>query len=593
MLSEANAQGVSMYGAQGWAAITPGGRNGKIIKVTNLNASGAGSFTEALKTYGTRIIVFEVGGVINLLGSTVSISNPNVTIAGQTAPSPGITVVNGTIGIGTHDVVMEHIRVRPGAAGHQTGWEPDGPSAISAHHVLIDHCSMSWAVDENCSASGPRFEGSNPDEWRSHTSHDITISNNLIAEGLSNATHTKGQHSMGSLIHDNVTNVSILRNLYSGNNARNPLFKAGAMGVVVNNYIYNPGSSAVRYALVVSEWEGHDWVTGQMSIVGNVMQLGPSSKEIPFMVATNSPCELYLSDNIAKNSQGTDMQLYKGDAPNIVQSKPIWNDNIDVLAAGEVKDFVLAHVGARPWDRDQVDERLISEVVSGTGRIIDFETEVGGYPNYAQTTTSFFSEEWNLDYMIRLTPEIELSIALDGDSAFVDSVFEVSANVVNPSFETNYLELMVNGVSYGVKKQAPYNWAFSADSSGQYDFVIIAEKTDLNLGASKTISLQVIDLATGKNAHRKVDPKKVVPLLNYPNPFYSSTTIDYYLPEPNAVSIRIFNSMGQEMETLYTGNKTQGRHQITWSPKNLVKGPYLIVLISEASVYCYKTIYGM
>ena len=209
---------------QGWAAITQGGRGGQILRVTNLNAQGAGSLAEAIATSGPRIIVFEVGGVIDLQGASLSIENPYVTIAGQTAPSPGITIIDGPLSIKTHDVILQHIRVRPGASRHVTGWEPDGISTTSAYNVIIDHCSVSWAVDENCSASGPRFDGATPDEWRANTSHAITMSNNIIAEGLSNATHTKGEHSKGSLIHDNVTEGAILKNFYASNQVRNPLF---------------------------------------------------------------------------------------------------------------------------------------------------------------------------------------------------------------------------------------------------------------------------------------------------------------------------------------------------------------------------------
>ena len=101
-------------GALGAAATTPGGRGGEIIKVTTLAASGPGSFAEAVQKAHPRIVVFEVGGVIDLAESTVKITEPNLTIAGQTAPAPGITLIRGGIDIATHDVVIRHIRVRPG-----------------------------------------------------------------------------------------------------------------------------------------------------------------------------------------------------------------------------------------------------------------------------------------------------------------------------------------------------------------------------------------------------------------------------------------------------------------------------------------------
>src|SRR3954471_9834133 len=98
-------------GAVGFGTQTPGGRGGQIIKVTNLNASGPGSFAAAAATKGPRIVVFEVGGVIDLNGTVVKIAEPFITVAGQTAPNPGITFIRGGVGISTHDVVIQHVRV--------------------------------------------------------------------------------------------------------------------------------------------------------------------------------------------------------------------------------------------------------------------------------------------------------------------------------------------------------------------------------------------------------------------------------------------------------------------------------------------------
>jgi len=187
-------------GALGWAAHTPGGRGGQIIRVTNLNNDGPGSLREAVNTKGPRIVVFEVGGVIDLDRKTLKITEPYLTIAGQTAPSPGITLIRGGIDLGGHDVVIQHIRVRVGEAGapKKSGWEEDAFSTIGdAHDIIVDHCSFYWATDENMSASGQRFVGDTPESWRAHTSHRVTFSNNIAAEDLAYATHFKIEHSKG------------------------------------------------------------------------------------------------------------------------------------------------------------------------------------------------------------------------------------------------------------------------------------------------------------------------------------------------------------------------------------------------------------
>src|SRR4051812_15508562 len=178
-------------GAAGWGARTAGGRGGRIIRVTNLNADGPGSFRAAVEAHGPRIIVFEVGGVIDLGLTTLSISEPFLTIAGQTAPSPGITIIRGGIDVHGHDVIVRHIRIRTGVSGQarRSGWEADALSTVGAWNVIVDHCTMTWALDENLSASGPRFEGRTIADWRRGTSHDITFSYNLLAEGIAEGSH--------------------------------------------------------------------------------------------------------------------------------------------------------------------------------------------------------------------------------------------------------------------------------------------------------------------------------------------------------------------------------------------------------------------
>src|SRR3546814_5161027 len=101
----------------GPAAQTPGGRGGKILRVTTLAPDGPGSLKAAIETPGARIIVFEVGGVIDMGRKTIEITHPYLTIAGQTAPGPGITLIRTGIDVKTHDVVMRHLRVYTGVDG--------------------------------------------------------------------------------------------------------------------------------------------------------------------------------------------------------------------------------------------------------------------------------------------------------------------------------------------------------------------------------------------------------------------------------------------------------------------------------------------
>ncbi len=382
----------AVSGAWGWAAATPGGRGGQILRVTNLHASGAGSLREALEANGTRIIVFEVGGVIDLGKKTLSIKNPDVTVAGQTAPPPGISIIKGGIVIQTHDVILQHLRVRPGEAGaaKKSGWEVDAIGTSSgAHDVVIDHCSTSWATDENLSASGERFSGATVDQWRKGTSHRVTISHCIIAEGLDHSTHSKGAHSKGSLIHDNATDIAVIANLYASNGQRNPYFKGGARGVVVNNLIDNPGSAAIHYGLQLGEWGMHPWVSGQIAIVGNVLNHGSDTKAGLALFSTNgTPCELFLEDNLAFDRAGNPVNLTSG-AYTAKDSPPTWPPGLQSIPASEVKEYILANAGARPWDRDDVDRRIVQQVRDGKGKIPNSEQEVGGYPKSPESHRPF------------------------------------------------------------------------------------------------------------------------------------------------------------------------------------------------------------
>ncbi|MFZ6765858.1 pectate lyase family protein [Undibacterium sp. Di26W] len=396
----------SFPGAAGWAAQTPGGRGGKLIRVTNLNADGPGSLKEAIETPGPRIVVFEVGGVIDLKRSTLTIREPFITIAGQTAPSPGITIIRGGLILRGHDAIIRHLRVRTGVDGQpkRSGWEEDAFSTSSAHDVIVDHCSFSWAIDENMSASGPRFNGNTPEEWRKGTSYNVTFSYNLAAEGLAEASHSKGEHSKGSLVHDNVTNILFYRNIFAHNVERNPLFKGGVRGSVINNLIYDPGRRAIHYNRMALEWGTHPYQNGQLSAVGNVMRGGLSTKgKLPFMtLGGDGDLEYYAKDNTAVDKYGMPLPSFgrygETQARLISMNEPVaWPAGIAVMPSHEVEKYLLQHAGARPWDRDADDIRVLYFIAEGQGKIIDDENEVSGYPKQNEVHAPFVEADWDMD----------------------------------------------------------------------------------------------------------------------------------------------------------------------------------------------------
>ena len=404
---------VAFPGAQGWAAHTPGGRSGKLIRVTTLDAEGPGSFAEAVQTKGPRIVVFEVGGIIDLGMKELRITEPYLTVAGQTAPQPGITLIKAGLTIATHDVIVRHIRVRPGDGGlaKMSGVDIDAITTVrGARDVIIDHCSLTWATDENLSASSTRFAGESEQQWMDAASRRITFSNNLIAEGLAHATHAKGEHSKGSLIHDHVNDILIVGNLYAHNYERNPLFKGGARGQVINNLIYNPGQRALHYNLIAEEWIGHPYSRGQVIARGNVMRAGISTGDLAFFtVGGSGDLDLLLEDNLAVDRIGRPLpqQGRYTTAPievDALERAPALPFGVTLRSSSAVQDAVIAEAGATPWARDNVDRRIVADTIEGRGIIIDSQSEVGGYPKPASTRRPFVASEWNLDTMEPLKP---------------------------------------------------------------------------------------------------------------------------------------------------------------------------------------------
>jgi pectate lyase len=403
-------------GAVGWAATTTtGGRGGAILKVTTLAAEGPGSFRAAVLTKGPRIIVFEVGGVIDLAAQTLRIEEPDLTIAGQTAPSPGITLIRGGIDIATSNVIIRHIRIRAGEAGKpkMSGGDFDSISTIGARNIIVDHCSLTWGTDENLSASGPRFTGTTPAQWRAGTSRQITYSNNLIAESLSNSTHAKGEHSKGSLIHDNVSDILIYRNIYAHNAERNPQFKGGVRGAIVNNLIYNPRWRAIHYNLMANEWAGQAFENGRMTVIGNALRGGHDTAEglAMVMLGGHGDLDLFMRDNIAQDAYGSPLpqtgRYTSGVAAFRTAPRPLdLPSGLPILPARDLERTLLTTIGARPWDRDSHDVRILADVAEGRGKIIDSENEVGGYPVQRETRRPFEVADWDLNTMEPRRPDV-------------------------------------------------------------------------------------------------------------------------------------------------------------------------------------------
>ena len=386
-------------GSAGFGMDTRAGRGGTVYKVTNLNASGSGSLKACIDANVPRTCVFEVSGVIRLTSDLV-IRNPQIRIAGQTAPSPGIMLRGAALLITASDVLVQHIRVRTG--DDTNGPNPDnrdslkitGTATKPVRNVVIDHCSFSWAIDETASTWGP---------------HDnITFSNNIFAEPLNESLHPQYDgtgvmaHGYGVLFGpaDN-SSITFVGNLMAHIVERNPLSRATEL-VMVNNVVYNRGHMDV-------DLQGQDGRVSETSVVGNLFLRGPSFSRPtrPIFVRTSGTYSLvrgsrvYVHDNRAPDSGSSYADLVTLTAGDVIANlmtqttRPVWNTGLVALPTAQnvVYSRVLSYAGARPTDRDSVDKRVVLNVRNRTGQIINCvspngttrcQKNAGGWPTYAQ-----------------------------------------------------------------------------------------------------------------------------------------------------------------------------------------------------------------
>ncbi|BCR05808.1 hypothetical protein DESUT3_28770 [Desulfuromonas versatilis] len=364
-------------GAEGFGTESPAGRGGKIIKVTNLNDSGAGSLRAAIEASGPRIVVFEVGGRI-ALRSDLEIRNPFITIAGQTAPFPGVQVTGARVTVQSHDVLIQHIRSRNGIA--------DGAShslrVISgSYNVVIDHCTFMWASDEVASI------------WTNDKPiYNVTLSNNIIAEGIGGsgkgtaigAGTSLNNYSLGANI---VDKVSVIKNLYANSVERFPMVSRDCNVMIANNLGYYSEWGFVE--LGVNNGPVKATVVGNHFVTGNRNQNSPS---IWTMDISSGKHQVYVSDNVTSGSGVIPATFTDYDGGSVVNSPPI-KDDTKLIAASQVKAYVLKNVGARPAERDSAEVRLINEVEREVGGFKFSVSEAGGWPaeyNYP-TSRSFDS----------------------------------------------------------------------------------------------------------------------------------------------------------------------------------------------------------
>lgn len=350
----------------------------KVVRVTSLESKGKGTLRAALSETGPRLIVFEIGGVIDLDMKGLEIEAPQCFIAGQTAPAPGITVIRGSVQLAADQIVIQHLAVRPGDAGQpkKSGWQPDSISTTGGPvDVWVDHCSTTWSIDENLSASTYKPPTGKP-------AARIHFRDCIVAEALNNASHEKGSHSKGSLVYGGTQEVAIVNCLYSSQVERNPVFQAGTSGVIVNNVIANPGERAI-HAHAANEDKAPNAPNARIAVVNNVVLFGQHTKKAAGVF--EGVADGYFKGNEGFNWEGAPIPELR--VPFATLPKPpVWPEGLEATSTSAAMWHVARFVGARPAQRDPIDQRIVNAALTGTAKIIDSQEEVGDYPKYEPVT---------------------------------------------------------------------------------------------------------------------------------------------------------------------------------------------------------------
>lgn len=353
----------SFPGAEGWGAVSRGGRGGRVIRVTNLKSSGPGSLAAACAAEGPRIVVFDVSGVIR---GDVRITEPYLTIAGQSAPGAGITVegVVSSYNHGVHDIIIRHLRIRPlrstGVSGDCVQLGGLGPKKSGTYNVVLDHLSLSWGNDELIDL---------------YHAHDVTVQWCTVEESDVEG-HPKGAHNYGMIsAAEDSGAISVHHNLWAHHGRRVPCiapYRSNAACDFCNNLIYNCRGGYTE--------DGHG-VKAQsaVNLYKNYYRRGPDTLARMFPFALSPQMNYYVRDNYFEDwgYQNHPKHWKWGGperAPKWVQfnnnggelDRPAKTPTIRLGDAKDARDQVLQRAGC--WPRDRVTRRTIQEVQTGTGR---------------------------------------------------------------------------------------------------------------------------------------------------------------------------------------------------------------------------------
>ena len=402
-------------GAEGGGMYTTGGRGGEVYHVTNLNDSGQGSLRDGITNRNTdtngeyipRTIVFDVAGIINLqskiqINGSKSVSRANLTIAGQTAPGGGICLKNYTVNVNADNVIIRFLHFRLGDEGPNAGDSEDCIWGRYLTGIVLDHCSMSWSIDECASFYGNEY---------------FTMQWCILTESMNDSAHSKGSHGYGGIWGGK--DASFHHNMLANHHSRNPRIDHPEI-YPKNNGVFDwskRGNVDLRN-LVIYNWGDNSTYGGEggkYNLVNCYYKPGPSTAKDryyfidAYSVYSSSKVNygyplLYMNGNIhtahddlSENNLVHGVYFHEASSYSLpagysfqASAYPIGGPGGKAIyttthSAEEGKDAVLEWAGDR-LHRDSVDERAVSGFKSNTGKIINTPADVGGWPSYSGTT---------------------------------------------------------------------------------------------------------------------------------------------------------------------------------------------------------------
>ncbi len=525
-------------GAEGGGMYTRGGRGGKVLEVTSLLDDGStGTLRWAINQSGARTVVFRVSGTISL-NSRLVVTKDSLTIAGQTAPGDGICLRKYPMEVNANQVIVRYMRFRLGDESRQ---EHDAFDAYTnsatgfKKNIIIDHCSVSWSIDEAFSSYG---------------NDSLTTQWCLITESLYHSYHSKGNHGYGG-IWGGRSLATFHHNLIAHHSSRTPRLSGSTTTVpsynvdVRNNVMYNWGFN--------SSYGGEG---GTGNFVNNYYKPGPATKSgvrSRIFQPSDTLGRWFIDGNEVEGNPtvtadnwagGVNPDIVPRDIKSLKASVPFRFERVTTHTAQQAFDLVLQYAGAKTPQRNSLDRmivldaRTVSVTYGGHGDssyaaiqkfdtskvygIIDSQTDVGGWPVLNS-----------------------LPAPADSDHDGMPDTWE-TANGLDPN---NAIDRNIVGI----------------------DGYTMLEKYLNSLVPVNTGTTEVGLIGT-------VAPKEFLLYQNYPNPFNPRTAIGYQLLANSFVNLRVYDVLGREVASLVNDRQSSGRYQVVFEAKNLKSGVYFYTL---------------